>query len=678
LVLCTEKTLKKGTNTPVRPGFCDFVPREDPGLEFASKYHPALSSLTKFFRESGIETLLDRSRLLVLCELVELASSESHGDLIELGVYKGGSAAVAGWTLRSARRERTVHLCDTFRGMPVTLDWEFHEKYDFADTSLETVAARLTRALPAFPFRFHRGLFSETLPKLADQRFCFAHVDADLYQSVREACEFVYPRIAKGGIILFDDYGASTCPGAKRAVDEFFAARLEKPTHVSSVAYAVRIGSPSTDFHQILRNRTMGKALLRAVLLAPRRAAGRALRYLTGRLASPKAMKILAMPLLPRSSHSTKLEPGVADARSILVVRLDTIGDLVLMSPFLRELRRSSPKAWITLVVDPRFANLVELCPHVNEVATFNPHYYGRRGRLELHRRALALARDRLWPRKFDLALLPRWDVDSYHSAFVAYFSRAASRIGYSEKILPSKEQLNRNFDCLFTRTLDDRTLKHEVERNLTFLRNVGGATVADGLELWLSDEDRESAQQALLSRGIGTNDLLVGISIGAGHPRRIWPLGRFIELGRILKDKFGARILVFGGLEDRDAALRLQVELGNSAINLAGETTLRQTAALLQHTKLMVANDSGPMHIAAAAGASVVELSCHPIAGDVLHANSPARFHPWNNNHVVLQPREASAPCTRACEWHGAHCILGVSVAAVSEATAALLTSAN
>jgi heptosyltransferase-2 len=678
LVLRTGKTLKKNPNISVRLGFFDFVPQEDRCLKFASKYHPALSDLTKLFRESGIETLLDHSRLLVLSELVELASSETHGDLIELGVYKGGSAAVAGWKLRRAHRERTVHLCDTFAGMSDTLDWEFHEKGDFADTSLEAVAARLAGVLPAFPFRFHRGLFSETLPTLVDQRFCFAHVDADLYQSVREACEFVYPRIAKGGIILFDDYGASTCPGAKKAIDEFFSDKLEKPTHVSSVAYAVRIGSPSTDFHRIVRSRTLGKGLLRAALLAPRRVAGQALRYVTERLASPKATKILAMPLLPRSSRSTKLEPGVADARSILVVRLDTIGDLVLMSPFLRELRRSSPSAWITLVIDPRFANLVELCPHVNEVVKFDPHYYGRRGRLELHRRALALARDRLWPRKFDLALLPRWDVDYYHSAFVAYFSRAGSRIGYSERTLPSKEQLNRDFDCLFTRTLDDRTSKHEVERNLAFLRNVGGAVIDDGLELWLSDEDRESAQHALLSRGIGTNDVLVGIGVGAGHPRRIWPLKRFIEFGHFLKDKFGARILIFGGLEDRDEALRLQVELGNAAINFAGETTLRQTAAFLQHTKLMVANDSGPMHIAAAAGSSVVELSCHPTAGDVLHANSPARFHPWNKNHVVLQPRKASGPCTRSCEWHGAHCILGVSVNAVSEAATALLTSAH
>jgi len=68
--------------------------------------------------------------------------------------------------------------------MSDTLDWEFHEKGDFADTSLEAVAARLAGVLPAFPFRFHRGLFSETLPTLVDQRFCFAHVDADLYQSV--------------------------------------------------------------------------------------------------------------------------------------------------------------------------------------------------------------------------------------------------------------------------------------------------------------------------------------------------------------------------------------------------------------------------------------------------------------------------------------------------------------
>jgi hypothetical protein len=93
----------------------------------------------------------------------------------------------------------------------------------------------------------------------------------------------------------------------------------------------------------------------------------------------------------------------------------------------------------------------------------------------ELHIRALRLAGGHLWQRRFDLALLPRWDPDYHHSAFVAYFSGAICRVGSSENVTPRKQQYDRGLDILFTRTLDDRTCKHEVERNLHLLRQLGG-----------------------------------------------------------------------------------------------------------------------------------------------------------------------------------------------------------
>ena len=87
-----------------------------------------------------------------------------------------------------------------------------------------------------------------------------------------------------------------------------------------------------------------------------------------------------------------------------------------------------------------------------------------------------------------------------------------------------------------------------------------------------------------------------------------------------------------------------------------------------------MVTNDSEPGgNSAAAAGAAVIEISCHPSSGDPLHYNSPVRFRPWVEKYAVLQPRPVEF-CSSACEWHEAHCILGVSVEAAREAARTLI----
>jgi len=590
-----------------------------------------------------------------------------------LGVYKGGSAGAMAWALRKMGIERTIHLCDTFEGMPKTLDWEFHEEHDFGDTSLAVVTSKLDSLVADFPAQFHKGLFSDTLPEISDRRFCFAHIDADLYESVKQACEFVYPRMARGGVILFDDYGASTCPGAKRAVDEFFEDKLERPTHVSMTSYGVVIGNSTIDFSRLLFRVAWGPATAWAAYRFPVRAIGRRAANFLDSLASPTTSQILGAMLGGVSKYRGPSGSELKEAKTVLVIRPDAVGDLVLMSAFLRELRKSKKEARIILVVDERFANLLELCPWIDELQTFNSVGAVPAWRFRKYKQVWKFARTSLRKKQIDLALLPRWDVDFHHAASTAYFSGARARIGYSETVHPGKQWFNRGSDKLLTRAIDDREPKHEVERNLDFLRAVGGTAVDDSLELWLSEEDREYAKRVFEPEGVGEDKRIIGLVPGAGHPKRQWPLGRFIQLGLLLLREFDCRIVIVGGPGDRERASRLSEALGPRAVSVAGQTTLRQTAALLERTNLVIANDSGPMHLAAAAGVPVVEISCHPADGDPLHANSPRRFHPWASQYGVVQPKHTQSPCTSSCEWHDAHCILGVSVEMVFEVVRAV-----
>ena len=150
------------------------------------------------------------------------------GSVAEVGVYQGGSARILTEVFSDAGK--TVNLFDTFEGMPsVDTNLDLHKKGDFSDTSVEKVEKQLEGLAN---FRIFKGLFPDTGKPVDSEKFCMAHVDVDIYKSVRDCCDFFYPKLVSGGVMVFDDYGEPTCPGARTAVDEFFADRPEMPIYI--------------------------------------------------------------------------------------------------------------------------------------------------------------------------------------------------------------------------------------------------------------------------------------------------------------------------------------------------------------------------------------------------------------------------------------------------------------
>lgn len=156
------------------------------------------------------------------------AKARSSGSVAECGVYRGGTAKI----LSDLFPERELLLFDTYQGMPETdATKDLHRKGDFIDTSLESVKAYVGLRDNV---TFAPGLIPDTLAPYADRTFSFVHVDLDIYAAIRAACEFFYPRLAPAGIMLFDDYGFASCPGARMAVDEFFAGKPVTPMVLST------------------------------------------------------------------------------------------------------------------------------------------------------------------------------------------------------------------------------------------------------------------------------------------------------------------------------------------------------------------------------------------------------------------------------------------------------------
>ena len=131
-----------------------------------------------------------------------------------------------------AGRARRHHIFDSFEGLsePSGPDrpsdaraWAW-QRGDLS-VPIETVRQNLRR----FDFvAYHRGWIPERFHEVAERRFCFVHVDVDLYQPTRDSIEFFYERLVPGGVLLCDDYGFTTCPGARRAFDEFVADKPER------------------------------------------------------------------------------------------------------------------------------------------------------------------------------------------------------------------------------------------------------------------------------------------------------------------------------------------------------------------------------------------------------------------------------------------------------------------
>ena len=152
------------------------------------------------------------------------------GHWYECGVYKGGSAKFLYKLLSTKGRNYSIlKLFDTFDGMPESIESkDVHKAGDFV-SNLELVKHELAKIQGENEIKFYKGFIPNTFQGLENDIISFAHIDVDIYQSVKDCSAFIYPRMVPGGFMVFDDYGEASCPGAREAVDEFFHDKPENP-----------------------------------------------------------------------------------------------------------------------------------------------------------------------------------------------------------------------------------------------------------------------------------------------------------------------------------------------------------------------------------------------------------------------------------------------------------------
>ncbi len=152
---------------------------------------------------------------------IALSQSKLDGDMAEVGVYQGGSAKLIG----EAKGNKTLHLFDTFTGLPSLSDVDMHfginfwKENDFNNTSQDKVTKYLSKYND---IKIYPGKFPDTSEPVTNSKFSFVHLDVDLYQSTLDSLIFFYPRLIQGGIIITHDYHSS---GVNKAFKEYFESK---------------------------------------------------------------------------------------------------------------------------------------------------------------------------------------------------------------------------------------------------------------------------------------------------------------------------------------------------------------------------------------------------------------------------------------------------------------------
>jgi len=336
----------------------------------------------------------------------------------------------------------------------------------------------------------------------------------------------------------------------------------------------------------------------------------------------------------------------------ILVRAPNWIGDAVMATPALSALGRRFPSADIALLARPTIAALFEAHPGIDRRIL-----YERPGRHDglggLVRLTRALRRER-----FDLAVLFQ---NAFEAALIAVAAGIPKRIGYARD--------GRRF--LLTESYLGASAPHHQRAAYLHLMTLCGADGADASpRLWVRPEERAEA-----ARIAGWSEMGTGVCINPGAaygPAKQWASERFAAVADGLVRRFGIRVVIVGSAAEREIAEAVRRAMTAPAVVLAGQTTVRQMMGLLACCRLLVTNDSGPMHVAAALGTPVVAI---------FGPTDPTATSPAGAPCVIVQQPVDCAPCTyRVCpRFSDVHrCMTGISVTAVLAAAESALTESG
>ena len=333
-------------------------------------------------------------------------------------------------------------------------------------------------------------------------------------------------------------------------------------------------------------------------------------------------------------------------SQKILLMRLSSLGDIVLTTPAIRAVRAHFADAYIAMLVGKQAAEVLQENPHLDEIIPFD--------RLAKHKDTAEMLRiiRILRERKFTLAIdLQR----KFRTELLMYLSGAAERVGKG---------------ALCSVRVPEHGNKHATAHYFDLLHAVGISAVDQRLELFLAESERTDASQRLAAASVTETGLKVGLFPGAGWKLREWMPDRFAAIGDRLVRHFNAEVLIFGGQKEADLVHTVANLMEVPAVPFAGNLQVRELAACLEKCDLFLTNDTGPMHIAAAVGTPTVSL---------FGPGNHIRFQPLGGSHQTLRHDVPCSPCkqfTDTCKDN--ICMKKITIDEVWQAISDTLTSST
>jgi len=299
--------------------------------------------------------------------------------------------------------------------------------------------------------------------------------------------------------------------------------------------------------------------------------------------------------------------------KKILIIMMGGIGDMVHFTPSLLNLHRCLPEAKISfLVYKSKAEELIKKAPFIEKIF-----------RIGIDVKTYNII-PRLRKENYEMAIISS-GTNPLKSGILCYFIGADYRVG--EKNILCNISINKNEN------------EHYLEKNLKLLEAIGCKAENKQMKIWLDEKDWEYKDNIINEYDLKGKLIVIGVHPGSGKRLAFkrWPLDRFASLIKLLREKYEATFILFGGKEESELAQKLINQLNFEPINLAGKTSVPQAAAAISICNLFISNDTGLMHLA-----TIFKIPVIAVYGPTKHL----LHSPYGDNNIIIRHELPCSPC--------------------------------